>query len=221
MCARVCLCFARDDTDGVGRQYGLTAPVGWLLADLCRSPWRRRQAHQSGYLDAIVCDPPYGLRETIVCSRSRGVTAEAEAADIGGVNKLHTATEAGGGDSREAGQMMATQLIALAAEALVIGGRLVYWTPVVEPPDSTGERAKLPACLEEVERCQQILSRRKTGQGQATRKHKRKKQGKALADEEEVERVDKGQRGAERDKDEGRVKRCCIVLVKVKSHELN
>ena len=92
--------------------------------------------------------------------------------------------------------------------------------PSVIPIYQSEMRAKLPACLEEVERCQQILSRRKTGQGQATRKHKRKK-GKALADEEEVERVDKGQRGAERDKDEGRVKRCCIVLVKVKSHELN
>ena len=62
--------------------------------------------------------------------------------------------------------------------------------PSVIPIYQSEMRAKLPACLEEVERCQQILSRRKTGQGQATRKHKRKKQGKALADEEEVERAE-------------------------------
>ena len=57
-----------------GAQYALPAPVGWVLADLRASPWSSGQpggggeggwrGGREGYLDAIVCDPPYGLRET-------------------------------------------------------------------------------------------------------------------------------------------------------------
>jgi hypothetical protein len=60
-------------------QYGLAhLCAGWAVADLTRPPFgvaRRRQV-----FDAVVCDPPYGIRE----AERNGGEAEARDADVDG-----------------------------------------------------------------------------------------------------------------------------------------
>jgi tRNA (guanine10-N2)-methyltransferase len=50
------------------KQYGLSDPAGLLRADTHRPPFR---AGLSEWLDAIVCDPPYGIRESARKSEHR------------------------------------------------------------------------------------------------------------------------------------------------------
>ena len=163
-----------------------------------------------GYLDAIVCDPPYGLRETIICHRS-GITAEARQV-AQAVAPTEMEQQEGGSESRLAGgDIMIAHLVSLAAEALVVGGRLVYWAPVEEVTQATAG-VRLPACLQEVERCEQTLSRRKPGHGEATRKHKHAKSERG----HKHVRPPSQQQGKERERDDSRVKRYCVVLEKTR-----
>jgi tRNA G10 N-methylase Trm11 len=102
------------------------------------------QAAQAGLFDAIICDPPYGIRAGARRGAAEGGAAEGGAGEggaaQGGAAEMTVATAAGAGATplpapkeafREAyaqGDVMA-DLLALAARALTLGGRLVYLLP--------------------------------------------------------------------------------------------
>ena len=126
-------------------QYGLThLCAGWATADLTRPPFgaARRQV-----FDAVVCDPPYGLREG-----ERSVEAEL----------------VGGGSTDLFGA-----LVELAGAVLVGGGRMVYWRPVGVGGDAEAEQKRHEEEASLRERCgfvevfrgEVTLSRRLRGHG--------------------------------------------------------
>lgn len=97
-------------------QYGLTPPVGLLRADFAEEAdcWRRLP-----FLDAVVCDPPYGVR------------ASSKKLADGAAELLH---EDGKGDyvpRRERLDInpLLERLLCFAASRLVLGGRLVFLVP--------------------------------------------------------------------------------------------
>eukprot|EP01043_Picozoa_sp_COSAG02_P085446 COSAG02_NODE_23091_length_730_cov_1.302694_1_plen_200_part_10 len=101
-------------------QYGLTGLCGgWAAADLTRSPFRRahKEGGGGGVFDAIICDPPYGLREA-----ERGV-----------INGTCTHLQDQQGDAQDQPDIFAA-LLELSAAVLVDRGRLVYWQPVPACP---------------------------------------------------------------------------------------
>ena len=59
------------------QDYGLPAPLGLLRADLHRHPFRGGCEEM---LDAIVCDPPYGVRRSGTARGARGHQLESVAA---------------------------------------------------------------------------------------------------------------------------------------------
>ena len=132
---------ARRSEWGVAKnfaQYGLPRPAGLLLADASAPPFR---AVPGGWLDAILADPPYGVR-----AGGRKVGGEGGGRDRGDiVSTSSVAGTAPRGPSRAAARFRAGgaavptcpyalgdlvwDLLCFAAAALVEGGRLVYFLP--------------------------------------------------------------------------------------------
>ncbi|KAA8493416.1 tRNA (guanine(10)-N2)-methyltransferase-like [Porphyridium purpureum] len=90
-------------------QYGLERPAGILRGDLVHSYW---QSPCGGWLDAIITDPPYGIRESI-----RTVDVE-KTNDLQCKHVQHRRLRAS--DTLRV-------LIEFAADSLVDNGRLVFW----------------------------------------------------------------------------------------------
>ncbi len=181
-------------------QYGLTGLCGgWAAADLTRSPFRRPHEEGSGcgVFDAIICDPPYGLREAerVVAN---GNTAQA---------KPQTNQQ---GDAADMPDMFAA-LVELAGAVLVDRGRLVYWQPVTVPPlllnENTANGEELATTvaarcgLVEIFRGEVRLSRRVRGHG---------KRGKGRG----TGPADRGGIDYGLDREAGRERRHCIVMEK-------
>nr|XP_032824892.1 tRNA (guanine(10)-N2)-methyltransferase homolog [Petromyzon marinus] len=126
------------------RQYGLEqlyADV--LVSDASRPIWRPHQL-----FDAILTDPPYGIRESTRKIGSYGENGKVpdDVAD----NHIP--------DSREYHLSdIFVDLLNFAAEYLVNGGRLVYWLPVFRP-DYTEEIVPRHPCLKLVSNCEQMLN---------------------------------------------------------------
>lgn len=99
-------------------QYDLSRPVGVVRADMLRSAFRA-----APWVDAIVCDPPYGVREG-----ARGFR------DDGGLPQSQTYIS---GTERVRFVDIIDGLLEFAAKRLVPGGRLVYWLPTT--PDYCDE----------------------------------------------------------------------------------
>lgn len=206
------------------QQHGLTGLCGgWAAADLTRSPFRR--AHQgfagSGVFDAIICDPPYGLREAERYAIKSPVTqGSAEA-----LEQTEPQDDLATSAALDQPNIFAA-LLELAGTVLVDHGRLVYWRPVVSSPLSlspvsagTGvgpELAQQAArhveedamaavaarCgLVEIFRGEVRLSRRVRGHGK-----RGKGRGKAPAEQ--------GGTDYGVDRDAGRERRNCIVMEK-------
>ena len=140
--------------------YGLARPVGLLRCDASRLPFR---GELRGLFDAVVCDPPYGVR--------------AGGRKSGGSEKLRRRREGQeqrGPESRERSRERAFKdahipstgayalseclcdLLDLAARHLRMGGRLVYFFPTTNGIFD----AALPShpCLAVVGTCEQHLS---------------------------------------------------------------
>lgn len=94
-------------------QYGLTLPVGILRADVINSPIRRQRA---GWFDAVVCDPPYGIKEGTRVFREDAIDPGMEANHYQGTERIQFVDFLRG-------------VLQYAADVLVPHGRLVYWLP--------------------------------------------------------------------------------------------
>uniref|UniRef100_A0A7N0UER8 tRNA (guanine(10)-N(2))-methyltransferase n=1 Tax=Kalanchoe fedtschenkoi TaxID=63787 RepID=A0A7N0UER8_KALFE len=135
------------------KQYGLCSPISLLRADNNLPPWR---PDLKEVFEAIICDPPYGVRAGGRKSGGRKL--------LKGIVKPYIVP-----DDKRLGHIPSTapyslaeclhDLLDLAAKMLVMGGRLVYFYPVLR--DNTTER-QYPEhpCLKLVAISEQILSLR-------------------------------------------------------------
>jgi tRNA (guanine10-N2)-methyltransferase len=140
--------------DAAGRQvntwtnfqdYGLPPPVGLLRCDLHRPPLR---AGLEGWAAAVVADPPYGVRAggrkscavegRVVADRATHIASTAP----------YTLAEC------------LRDLVELAARALEVGGRLVYWVPAAPGFYLEGELPTHPALGAPLANCEQFLGGR-------------------------------------------------------------
>ncbi|PIA47671.1 hypothetical protein AQUCO_01400347v1 [Aquilegia coerulea] len=136
------------------KQYGLPMPVSLLRADNNLPPWRPGLKE---VFDAIICDPPYGVRAGGRKSGGRKL--------LKGVIDPYTVP-----DDKRLGHIPSTapyslaecihDLFELAARMLVMGGRLVFFYPVIREDGSSETHYPEHPCFTLVAACEQILSLR-------------------------------------------------------------
>ncbi|XP_009792390.1 uncharacterized protein LOC107763736 [Nicotiana tabacum] len=136
------------------KQYGLPTPVALLRADNNLPPWR---SGLKEVFDAIICDPPYGVRAGGRKSGGRKL--------LKGVIDPYTVP-----DDKRTGHIPSTapyslvecvhDLLDLAAKMLVMGGRLVYFYPVLRDNESADTTFPEHPCFKLVATSEQMLSYR-------------------------------------------------------------
>ncbi|KAJ2078855.1 hypothetical protein H4R24_004190 [Coemansia sp. RSA 988] len=120
----------RRDVDGINAnlaQYQLQDLVlDMVVFDVCRNPWR------DGMLfDAIVTDPPYGVRAGARrLGRKNGTIPEYSLKIIDGKESYKQSDYYPPTVPYEMSDVI-SDLLEFAADKLVVGGRLVYWLPIV------------------------------------------------------------------------------------------
>uniref|UniRef100_UPI00358F63C4 tRNA (guanine(10)-N2)-methyltransferase homolog n=1 Tax=Myxine glutinosa TaxID=7769 RepID=UPI00358F63C4 len=122
-------------------QYGLQDRyLDVFVGDASRPPWR-----EGPLFNAIITDPPYGVREATRRTRPRkGRMPDAPNVRFPECSAYHL-------------RDIFTDLLDFAVEQLEIGGRLVYWIPVYIPEYSEDIIPKHP-CLSLISNCQQKLT---------------------------------------------------------------
>lgn len=136
------------------KQYGLPVPISLLRADNNLPPWRSGLRE---VFDAIICDPPYGVRAGGRKSGGRKL--------LKGIIGPYTVPE-----DKRTDHIPSTapyslvecvhDLLDTAARMLVIGGRLVYFYPVLREDNSQNPTFPEHPCFKFVTSCEQILSYR-------------------------------------------------------------
>ena len=207
--------------------YDLPSPAGVMVADMSRLPFRRRRGERKsegifeGCFDAIIADPPYGVR----------AGGRKQAVVVGGEEKeAEKEEEAGGGEEEEERQgeqdegtapstISSNQhhhtsrparanarfraegapaptapyelgeclwdLLRLAASALPLGGRLVFFLPA--RPGSGAAALPRHPCLRVVADCEQPLTRWYCRRLIAMEKWRRFREGEGEGEGEEAE----------------------------------
>ncbi|KAF5743920.1 tRNA (guanine(10)-N2)-methyltransferase [Tripterygium wilfordii] len=136
------------------KQYGLPAPLALLRADNNLPPWR---SGMKEVFDAIICDPPYGVRAGGRKSGGRKL--------LKGVVEPYTVP-----DDKRTDHIPSTaayslvecihDLFDLAARMLVLGGRLVFFYPELRQDDSKEDHYPEHPCFRLIASSEQILSSR-------------------------------------------------------------
>jgi len=127
-------------------QYGLTDRYGDVIAcDFSRSPWR-----EDLNFDLIVTDPPYGIREQMVkVGTEKDFTNKPipeQYLDVHIPEKISYSLE-----------QILEDLLNFSATRLTIGGRLVYWIPVIRQQYEAELLPSHPA-LSILYNCEQVLT---------------------------------------------------------------
>ena len=128
-------------------QYGLAdSYLGVIASDFSLSPW----VQDRPWLDAVITDPPYGIRERVTRVGTAKDYSEnpipEEYLDCHYPQKVSYSLE-----------HLLTDLLNFSARCLAPGGRLVYWLPVIRQGYSRDNVPSHPA-LELVTDCEQVLS---------------------------------------------------------------
>lgn len=134
------------------KQYRLPMPISLLRADNNLPPWRRGLIE---VLDAIICDPPYGVRAGGRKSGGRKLLKGAvDPYTVPDDKRTNHIPSTGAYSLAEC----VHDLLDLAARMLVMGGRLVYFYPVLRDDDSGDTDFPEHPCFKLVASCEQILS---------------------------------------------------------------
>jgi len=129
-------------------QYGLASRyLGVVAGDSSRPPWR-----DGAWLDCIITDPPYGIRET-----TYKVGTEKDLSHLDTSLKEQFAEKHIPEKVSYSLYHLLVDLLQFAASHLREGGRLVYWLPVIRQIYSSDLTPSHP-CLRLVEDCEQVLS---------------------------------------------------------------
>jgi len=120
--------------------------LGVLAGDASLPPWRT----DTPWLDCIVTDPPYGIREAV-----NRVGSNKDYSNTC-IPEEHLATHFPEKVSYSLPALL-TDLLNFSATSLVAGGRLVYWLPVIRQHYSPAHLPAHPA-LKLVADCEQVLS---------------------------------------------------------------
>ncbi|KAK7827863.1 trna (guanine(10)-n2)-methyltransferase like protein [Quercus suber] len=136
------------------KQYGLPMPIGLLRADNNLPPWRPGLKE---VFDAIICDPPYGVRAGGRKSGGRKL--------LKGTVDPYTVP-----DDKRTDHIPSTgayslvecvhDLLDLAARMLIMGGRLVFFYPVLREDDNVENHFPEHPCFKLISTSEQILSSR-------------------------------------------------------------
>ncbi|XP_056142671.1 tRNA (guanine(10)-N2)-methyltransferase homolog [Lampris incognitus] len=127
------------------RQYGTeTSFIDVMVSDASKPVWR-----EGALFDAIVTDPPYGIREATRRTGSHKETTKPPD-DFCGESHVPVSMAYHLSD-------IFADLLNFSARHLIMGGRLVYWLPIYRP-EYCEEMVPLHACLRLVSNCEQILS---------------------------------------------------------------
>uniref|UniRef100_A0A2P2KHB1 tRNA (guanine(10)-N(2))-methyltransferase n=3 Tax=Rhizophora mucronata TaxID=61149 RepID=A0A2P2KHB1_RHIMU len=136
------------------KQYGLPMPIGLLRADNNLPPWRPGLTE---VFDAIVCDPPYGVRAGGRKSGGRkllkGAVAPYSVPDDKRTDHIPSTAPYSLVECVH-------DLLDLAAKMLVMGGRIVYFFPVLRDDDTLETQFPEHPCFKLVAASEQILSTR-------------------------------------------------------------
>ncbi|XP_029452542.1 tRNA (guanine(10)-N2)-methyltransferase homolog isoform X1 [Rhinatrema bivittatum] len=125
------------------RQYGLEKHyLDVLVSDASKSVWKK-----GPLFDAILTDPPYGIREA---TRKTGPHKDILRTEALPESHISVSLNYGLSD-------IFSDLLKFAAQHLVRGGRLVYWLPVYKP-EYTEEIIPRHPCLKLISNCEQTLS---------------------------------------------------------------
>lgn len=124
------------DVIGNFKQYGLESSyLGGFVSDLTNTPLRilpRDNDFRKGYLDGIVCDPPYGIREGLKVLGSRQELLEAERQSHQDQYKIPGYIPPKRPYSFTA---LLDDILAFAVSTLVDDGRLSMWMPTANDED--------------------------------------------------------------------------------------
>ena len=125
------------------KDYGLPAPVGLLRADIDRNPFRDGL---SDVFDAVLADPPYGVRAGGRKSRSvPGMKINSRSDHIASTVPYPLAE-------------CLRDLLEWASRVLTVGGRLGYWVPCL--PHATNDELPDHPMLHLKYNCEQVLGGR-------------------------------------------------------------
>lgn len=130
-------------------QYGLPPALDAVRMDVLCPAWRWPAG---GLVHAVVCDPPYGIREG-----SRAFAAGAAAASVAAAGRPGPPRPYAPATVRVVFDDFLHHLLHAAAAALVPGGRLVYWLPTV-PDEYIPADLPVHPLLRLVANCEQPLS---------------------------------------------------------------
>lgn len=154
-------------------EYGLLDLFGdCFVGDLVNTPLLPRGGG-GGWLDAIICDPPYGVREGLKVLGNREPGPERAPVMIDGV-PAHTLPGYVAPKKPYSFARMLDDILAFAAETLVVGGRLAFWMPSANEDDGNiaiparGELELLECCVQRFNRWSRrllVYRRRGTTEG--------------------------------------------------------
>jgi tRNA (guanine10-N2)-methyltransferase len=123
---------------GVGanlREYGLQHGLGdCIISDLTNTPLRIsacQRGELGAWLDGIICDPPYGVREGLKVLGTRISKVEAGKSGIHMIDKVPAHTREGYIAPKRpySFSLMLDNILEFAARTLVDDGRLAFWMP--------------------------------------------------------------------------------------------
>ncbi|XP_061806423.1 tRNA (guanine(10)-N2)-methyltransferase homolog isoform X2 [Nerophis lumbriciformis] len=127
------------------RQYGTEKTfVDVMVSDASKLVWRK-----TPLFDAIITDPPYGIRESTRRTGSHKDTGKPP-------DSIYAESHVAVSQSYHLSDILA-DLLNFSAHHLVKGGRVVYWLPV-HRPEYCEEMVSLHPCLRLISNCEQTLS---------------------------------------------------------------
>uniref|UniRef100_A0A3Q3GZU3 tRNA (guanine(10)-N(2))-methyltransferase TRMT11 n=1 Tax=Kryptolebias marmoratus TaxID=37003 RepID=A0A3Q3GZU3_KRYMA len=123
------------------RQYGTEKMyVDVMVSDASKPVWRN-----AALFDAIITDPPYGIREsTRKTGSNKDITKPPDESHVP-VSQVYHLSD------------IFSDLLNFSAHHLLMGGRLVYWLPVYRP-EYSDEMIPGHPCLRQISNCEQALS---------------------------------------------------------------